>query len=253
MTESPDTTPAAGQVDSTDRAPVGGSDRPAEAATRKPRRDRRVKTAITLTGADGLRRRHYFYGRTKREARQKAENARQWVATGAPVRDATCTLNDWLAEWRQTFLRASDRAESTKSLYAGLTLNHIEPVVCHLRLHQIRPVDVTRVLLSMEADSKSASTRRSAYAALRPCLAQPRTNDTNGWDGQWWAPGSPGPSGTRSSPTSPTTSCRRSWWSWPTGSSTEQDNRGAQVRALRPRPRMRRWERAAHGIPTGTA
>ena len=33
-----------------------------------------------------------------------------------------------------TFLRASDRAESTKGLYTGLAVGHVEPVIGHLAL-----------------------------------------------------------------------------------------------------------------------
>ena len=83
------------------------------------------------------------------------------------MRDATRTVSDWLAEWRTTFLRASDRAESTKDLYAGLTKRHIEPLIGHLALGQVKPSDITRVLLHLEKLGRAASTRRNAYAALR--------------------------------------------------------------------------------------
>jgi integrase len=76
-------------------------------------------------------------------------------------------VSDWLADWRVTFLRASDRAESTKDLYAGLTVGHVEPVIGHLALGQVKPSDITRVLLRMEQLGRAASTQRSAYAALR--------------------------------------------------------------------------------------
>ena len=85
---------------------------------------------------------------------------------GEPVRDATRTLSDWFAEWRTTFLHAIDRAESTKDLYVGLTLRHVEPLIGHLPLGQVKPSDITRVLLHMEQLGRAASTRRSAYAAL---------------------------------------------------------------------------------------
>jgi hypothetical protein len=92
------------------------------------------------------------------------------VSRGKPVRDATQTLSDWLTEWRTTFLRASDRAESTKDLYAGLTAGHVERVIGHLALGQVKPSDIIRVLLHMEQLGRAASTRRSAYAALRSAI-----------------------------------------------------------------------------------
>jgi integrase len=136
-------------------------------ARRTKRIDGRYNVALTADNSDGTRRRLYFDGRTQAEARRKADAARERVAQGGPVRDATRSVSDWFAEWRGTFLQASDRASSTKSLYAGLTLRHVEPVIGRTPLGQVRPSDVTRVLLTMERGGSAASTRRNAYAALR--------------------------------------------------------------------------------------
>ena len=137
------------------------------AGRRTKRSDGRFSLNITVENPDGTRRRVYFYGRTQAEARAKAAAARERVGRGEPVRDATRTVSDWLAEWRTTFLRASDRAESTKDLYAGLTVHHVEPLIGQLALGQVKPSDITRVLLQMEQLGRAASTRRSAYAAIR--------------------------------------------------------------------------------------
>src|SRR5215218_6620399 len=137
------------------------------AGRRTKRSDGRFCVNVTVETADGTRRRIYFYGRTQAEARAKAAAARERVGRGEPVRDATRTVSDWLAEWRMTFLRASDRAESTKDLYAGLTVHHVEPLIGHLSFGQVKPSDITRVLLHLEKLGRAASTRRSAYAAMR--------------------------------------------------------------------------------------
>lgn len=134
---------------------------------RTKRSDGRYCINITVEDADGTHRRVYFYGRTQAEAKRKAGDAQERLATGSPVRDATRSVSDWLIEWRGTFLLASDRAVSTKSLYAGLTLRHVEPVIGLTPLGQVRPSDITRVLLAMERTGSAASTRRNAYAALR--------------------------------------------------------------------------------------
>jgi integrase len=136
-------------------------------ARRTKRADGRFSVTARLESPDGTTRRVYFYGRTQTEARAKAVATRERVGRGEPVRDATRTLSEWLVEWRTTFLRASDRAESTKDLYAGLTSRHVEPLIGHLPLGQVKPSDITRVLLHMERLGRAASTRRNAYAALR--------------------------------------------------------------------------------------
>src|SRR5215211_8545986 len=137
------------------------------AGRRTKRSDGRFCLNITVENPTGTRRRVYFYGRTQAEANAKVAAARERVGRGEPVRDATRTVSDWLAEWRTTFLRASDRAESTKDLYAGLTVGHVEPAIGHLALGQVKPSDITRVLLRMEQLGRAASTRRSAYASMR--------------------------------------------------------------------------------------
>ena len=137
------------------------------AQRRAKRSDGRYTLTARIEAADGTRRRVYFYGRTQAEARAKANAAIERASVGAPIRHATRSLGDWLAEWRETFLLASDRAVSTKELYAGLTLRHVEPAIGQLGLGSVRPSDVTRVLLRMEQSGRAASTRRSAYAAMR--------------------------------------------------------------------------------------
>ena len=137
-------------------------------ATRRTKRaDGRYIVNVTVENPDGTKRRVYFYGRTQAEAKRQADAARERVAQGGPVRDDTRSVSAWLTEWRETFLQASDRAASTKSLYAGLTKRHVEPVIGRTPLGQVRPSDVTRVLLAMERGGSAASTRRNAYAALR--------------------------------------------------------------------------------------
>jgi hypothetical protein len=150
-----------------DLSAFGGETGGTMAGRRTKRSDGRFCLNITVENGNGTKRRVYFYGRTQAEAKAKMAAARERVGRGEPVRDATRTVSDWLAEWRTTFLRASDRAESTKDLYAGLTARHVEPMIGHLALGQVKPSDITRVLLHMEQLGRAASTRRSAYAALR--------------------------------------------------------------------------------------
>ncbi|MGI9156027.1 MAG: tyrosine-type recombinase/integrase, partial [Marmoricola sp.] len=140
------------------------------AVRRTKRSDGRFTVTVTYEDEHGIKRRHFCYGKTQTEAKAKAEEARRRMKAGSPVRDASRTLADWLAEWRMTFLKASDRADTTKTLYQGLTHKHVEPLIGGIRLDRLKPADVTRLLLSMESAGKAASTRRNAYAALRGAL-----------------------------------------------------------------------------------
>jgi integrase len=137
-------------------------------ARRTKRADGRFSVTARLESPDGTKRRTYFYGRAQTEAKAKAAAARDRVSRSEPVRDATRTLSDWLAEWRTTLLRASNRADSTKDLYAGLTARHVEPLIGHLPLGQVKPSDVTRVLLHMEQLGRA--TPHPAQRLCRPAV-----------------------------------------------------------------------------------
>src|SRR4051812_35553392 len=105
------------------------------------RRDGRYQVKITT--ADGPK---FAYGRTQADANRKADEMRERMAEGAPVRDATRSLADWLTEWQATYLRASDRAESTKIMYAGYCRRWLVPTLGAVPLAKLTPSDVTRLL-----------------------------------------------------------------------------------------------------------
>jgi integrase len=129
--------------------------------------------AFTLRYVDpitGEKKRAYFYGRTQAEAKAKAESARQRLTLGGPVRDASRTLADWLAEWETTFLEASNRARSTKTMHAGYCRAWIIPTLGHVRLDRLTVADVNRLMLTMRDAGKADATRRNCYTTLRKSL-----------------------------------------------------------------------------------
>lgn len=134
------------------------------AARRTKRSDGRYTVTITHEG-----KRHFFYGTTQKEAREKAQQARDRIKVGSPVRDATRTLADWLQEWTDTTLKASTRANSTKALHAMFVRQWIVPTIGTVSLDRLKPSDVTRLLLAMQEEGKADSTRRKALDVL--CLA----------------------------------------------------------------------------------
>ena len=80
-------------------------------------------------------------------------------------------MGEWLAEWRESFLEASDRARVDQRPVPradhAVTSSRSS---ARIALGQIRPSDVTRVLLTMERAGLAASTRRNTYAAMRAAL-----------------------------------------------------------------------------------
>ena len=119
-----------------------------------------------------------MYGRTRAEVREKLNQARDRLGAGAPVRDATRSVGDWLAHWRVTSLAVSDRKESTQALYANLSRCHLEPAPFGvIPLNKLKPSDVEALVLSMRAKTKTDGTRalsdstiRQVYTVLRAGL-----------------------------------------------------------------------------------
>ena len=116
----------------------------------------------------GQRRRVSFYGHTAKALRDKMNAARERLDAGAPVKDATRSVGDWLAHWRVTSLAASDRKESMRALYANLSRCHLEPAPFGvIALDRLRPSDIEALVLVLRGRGLSDSTMRQVYTVLR--------------------------------------------------------------------------------------
>jgi integrase len=140
---------------------------------------------LSYVDGDGTLKRVSVYGKTQREARDKAKAVRDRVDNGAPANDDKMPLAAWMARWRETTLAASDRKEATRSLYASLSRKHIESgVIGPVPLARLRPSDIEGLILSMRSQTTpgkrteanpnpepvralSDSTIRSTYTVLR--------------------------------------------------------------------------------------
>lgn len=129
-----------------------------------------------------------FYGATARAVRAEMKKARDRLDAGAPVKDASTTVGDWLAHWRATTLAVSDRKESTRALYTTLSRQHLDPPPFGaISLDKLRPSDIEALILRLRAKTKpgpknadgepgapvralSDSTIRSTYTVLRSAL-----------------------------------------------------------------------------------
>jgi len=140
--------------------------------------------ALSYTDADGKARRFSAYGRTRQEVRDKLDQARGRLTAGAPVKDAKQTVGDWLAHWRVTGLKASDRRANTQTTYANLSRCHIEPAPFgEIPLDRLKPSDIDGLVLKLRTATKPAkvdggkrvralsdSTVRQVYTVLRAGL-----------------------------------------------------------------------------------
>ena len=135
------------------------------AARMTKRKDNRFAATVTVDG-----KKHFFYGRTQTEAKAKAQAARDRRNAGAPVKDATRTLSDWLGEWQQTFLKASSRSPKSKEMHSLFCRVWITPTIGTERLDKLNAADVVRLMQAMEDAGRAADTRRNCYNTLRAAL-----------------------------------------------------------------------------------
>src|SRR6516165_4220453 len=138
----------------------------------RQRADGKWEARLTHIDPDtGRRQTLSFYATTAKEAADKRKKAQERLDAGAPPKDATRTVADWLAHWRTTTLAASDRKQSTRDLYATLCRTHLEPEPFGAtRLDRLRPSDIEALILWLRRRSLSDSTVRSIYTVLRSAL-----------------------------------------------------------------------------------
>lgn len=122
---------------------------------------------LKVTTPDGAR---YVYGRTQAETRAKAKAMRDRLAAGAPVRDSTRTLGEWLEEWQASLLVTSRRAASTQAMHKGNVRTWLVPTLGTIPLDKIRPQDAAKLLLTMEQAGRGDSSRRRCLDTLRAAL-----------------------------------------------------------------------------------
>uniref|UniRef100_A0A5Q5BL32 Phage integrase n=2 Tax=unclassified Mycobacterium TaxID=2642494 RepID=A0A5Q5BL32_MYCSS len=111
------------------------------------------------------------YAATAAECRKELKKVRDRIEGGAPAKDAPNTVSSWLKQWRASSLAASDRKETTKSLYATLSRKHLEGArIGDKRLDRLKPSDVELLIVQLRGKNLSDSTVRQVYTVLRQAL-----------------------------------------------------------------------------------
>ncbi|MEJ7634304.1 MAG: site-specific integrase [Aeromicrobium sp.] len=136
------------------------------------RADGRYQYAIRFTDPiTGEKDRKYFTGKTQAEVRAKVKDARERIEAGAPVKDASRTLGDWCAQWRESTLTASNRKDTTKALYRSLSRTHLERgPLSIIPLERLRASDVDAFIVHLQGQKKATSTIARIFHVLRMAL-----------------------------------------------------------------------------------
>jgi len=140
------------------------------------RADGRWQATLDL-GKDptGKRRRKLFYGKTKSEAIAKRDqfSARMLISTFNL--DSRLTVNRFAQEWLLTTAKANCKP-NTVSGYQDHLNRYVLPIIGQLKLHEVKPMDIERVLASATANNLSVSSVRGVRRAMSSMFSSAERN-----------------------------------------------------------------------------
>ena len=136
------------------------------------RADGRWVGSVTIGYEDGKQKRKSFYGKTRKEVKEKLTTAVADQQRGLPVAfDERLTLGTFLDEWLEHSVKPSVRPSTYKS-YSGLVRLHLKPVLGHHRLTKLEPQHVQRFMNRKLKSGLSPRTVDYCRAVLRRALNQ---------------------------------------------------------------------------------
>jgi integrase len=133
--------------------------------------------AITI-GTDDTGRpvRRKVTARTQQEARDRLDSLRRSVAVGDAL-PAEMTVAQFLEHWRTDVLPLADVSPVTRTGYARIVKLYIVPTIGRVRLDELEPHHVRKMLTKLRDQGLSPNTMRQARSVLRRAL---RTAEVDG-------------------------------------------------------------------------
>lgn len=132
---------------------------------RYQRADGRWEWKITLPNGE----RRSFYGKTEREARDKKNQAIRDYEAGLSQKRERMTVNQYLEEWLETTAKERVRP-STLAAYRSHIDVHLTPALKGIRLRELEPDHVNKMLASIVRGGASPATANRVRATLRSAL-----------------------------------------------------------------------------------
>ncbi len=131
---------------------------------------------ITVSSVNGKQVRRKRMARTQAEARIKLRELQAEAKAGV-VGAGRTTVAEYLTDWLKHVLPARGVSEATEENYAIMVRCHIVPVLGAIRLDQLRPDDVDKMLRGMAEAGKARSTIRLARTVLALALTHAERRD----------------------------------------------------------------------------
>lgn len=116
--------------------------------------------------ADGRRKRRVIYASTSEQARRSLRAALSRIDRGLPGLDSSDTFQAVADAWRRTVARASGLSPTTQRVYADVLKLHVYPVIGSERLRDLKPSQVSGVLVRMDEAGLSKAYQHQAHKAM---------------------------------------------------------------------------------------
>jgi len=124
---------------------------------------------LDLGWLDGKRRQSSFYGKTRLEVETKLRDAQHDLDRGHVPVPAAITLERYLDRW---LANAEERLRpSTLRRYRAVVKYQLSPHLGRIKLTQLQPSDVERMLAGLRAQGKASYTSATVRSVLRAALS----------------------------------------------------------------------------------
>lgn len=117
---------------------------------------------VTLYCQNGVPKRKYFYGKTKREVTEKVNNTLAEIRGNTYTEPCKITLYEWLCTWLDTYCRG-ELKQTTIVNYETYIEKHIKPTIGNVKL-----CDLTPVILQQFYQEKFKNGRLDGKGGLSP-------------------------------------------------------------------------------------
>lgn len=117
---------------------------------------------VTLYCVEGVPKRKYFYGKTKREVTEKVNKSLSEIQNNTYSQPCKVTLYEWLCTWLNTYCRG-ELKQTTIVNYETYIEKHIKPTIGNIKL-----CDLTPMILQRFYQEKSKNGRLDGKGGLSP-------------------------------------------------------------------------------------
>lgn len=124
--------------------------------------DKAKRIRVSMTLPDGSRK--FFDGRTKKEAEEKRDKAKILMAGGWSVGNKT-TFNQMANLWLEEYMARKNLHDRTKETTEGIFRRYILPELGNMKITEIKPAHIDRMLLKISDLSKSTQRKVLTYTS----------------------------------------------------------------------------------------